>query len=226
MGDARVRLLIDEVKAKRARYLVYYHPHENEHGSAVIARHQVRDFGGRLLEIRSQGERLITFRLKGLTYSFDPDRMFTDTGLRRSLIHSGAFVTDAALASAQALRNPVLSQLGKGRNPIVGVQNNAEDGVDVLSYQKGGPMEDHALKVALNPKEKPHNFFVVLDERLFLKLHHAGFNAVLQSPASPDDGSLAVYCRQRKWPYVNVVAADSDIAQQQRMLKALPAALA
>lgn len=226
VGDTRVRLLIaDEKPRKSQQYLIYFHPHENEHGSAVIARHQVREHGGRLLEIRSQGDRLITFRLQGVTYSFDPNHMFTDVGLRRSLTHYGPY-SPAALECAKAPRNLVVSQLSKGRIPIVAVHNNAEDGVNALSYQKGGQFEAQAIKVALNPREKAHNFFLVLDDHLFSKLHHAGFNTVLQSPNSPDDGSLAVFCQQRNWPFINVEASDADMMQQQRMLQALPAALA
>jgi hypothetical protein len=224
VGDTRVRVLVADVKPKGHPTFVYFHPHENEHASALVARHTIRALGGRLVEIRSEGDRLITFRLKGSTYSFDPNRMFTDLGLKRSLSHYGPF-SEAAMDAARGLRNAVLNQFEKGKKPIVALHNNAEDGVDALYYKKGGQLAAQAAKVALNPKEQPRNFFIVLDDGLFGRLHHAGFNTVLQSPNPPDDGSLGVFCQQHNWSYVNVEASEGDISQQQRMLDALPAAI-
>lgn len=224
VGETRVRILVAQV-SKGPGGFIYFHPHENEHGSAVVTRHAVREFGGRLIEIRSQGDRFITFRLRGKTYSFDPNRMFTDAGLESSLAHF-APMGEAVFECARHLRQAVIKQLGDGKRPIVAVHNNGEDRINALSYRKGGPLQAQAAKVALNPKERPHNFFLVLDEQLFSRLHHAGFNTVLQSPNAPDDGSLCVFCQQNHWPYVNVEAAESDMNQQQRMLAALPAAMA
>ena len=225
MGDTRVRVVVAEVTRKGSEGLIYFHPHENEHGSAVVTRHTVQVAGGRLVEIRCEGDRLITFRLKGSTYSFDPNRMFTDAGLQRSLSHFGPFSPEA-LDCGRNLRHAVLNQLGEGKTPIVAVHNNAEDGVNALAYRKGGQFAAQASKVAINPKEKPHNFFLVLDEGLFSRLHHAGFNTVLESPHVSDDGSLAFLCLQHQWPFINVEASEGDINQQQRMLDALPKALA
>lgn len=225
VGETRVRILVAEVKAKGHSGFIYFHPHENEHGSAVVTRHVIRAEGGRLVEIRSQGERLITFKLKGTTYSFDPNRMFTDAGLDSSLAHF-APISEAPLDCARNLRKAVLNLLGDGKTPIVAVHNNGEDRLSALSYRKGGPLQAQASKVALNPNERPHNFFLVLDQVVFSRLHHAGFNTVLQAPNAPDDGSLSIFCQQNHWPYVNVEAAENDMNQQQRMLEALPAVMA
>jgi len=224
VGETRVRLVVMEVKAGTPGAFVYFHPHENEHGSAVVTRHAIRERGGRLVEIRSEGDRLITFRVKGATYSFDPNRMFTDIGLEHSLSHFGPS-SPPAVECARLLRDAVIKQLGGGKTPIIAVHNNAEGDISVLAYRKGGALAEHAARVAVNPKEKPHNFFLVLDETIFKRLHHAGFNTVLQSPDSPDDGSLSVFCQQHNWPYINIAAAESDINQQQRMLESIPAVM-
>ena len=224
VGEARVRVVVDEVRIKGHRSLIYFHPHENEHGSAVVTRHIIQQNGGKMVEIRSEGDRLITFRLKGSTYSFDPNRMFTDIGLAHSLGHFGP-TSEPALLAAKKLRNAVLAELGGGKTPIIAVHNNAEDGVDTLSFRPGGPLAAQAAKIAVNPKENSHDFFVVLDSGLFDRLHHQGFNTVLQSANPPDDGSLSVFCQQHHWQYVNVEAADVDMNEQQRMLAALPSTL-
>ena len=225
VGETRVRVVVDDVKRKGESALVYFHPHENEHGSAVVTRHVIQQSGGKLVEIRSQGDRLITFKLKGATYSFDPNRMFTDIGLAHSLTHFGP-TSEPALAAGRKLRNAVLAELGNGKVPIVAVHNNAEDGITALSFRSDGPLSAQAAKIAVNPKESAHNFFLVLDDGLFDRLHHQGFNTVLQAANPPDDGSLSVYCQQHQWQYVNVEAAESDMNKQERMLAALSDALA
>jgi hypothetical protein len=224
VGETRVRVVVADVKAKGEPELIYFHPHENEHGSAVVTRHILRQSGGKLVEIRSEGDRLITFKLKGATYSFDPNRMFTDVGLAHSLTHFGP-TSEPAMMAGRKLRNAVLAELGNGKVAIVAVHNNAEDGITALSFRSDGPLSAQAARIAVNPKESAHNFFLVLDDGLFDRLHHLGFNTVLQSNNPPDDGSLSVYCGQHQWQYVNVEAAESDTNQQERMLMALSEAL-
>jgi len=224
IGETRVRVVVAEVRIKGRRSLIYFHPHENEHGSAVVTRHIIQQNGGKLVEVRSEGDRLITFKLKGATYSFDPNRMFTDIGLAHSLTHFGP-TSEPAVTAARRLRNAVLAELGGGKTPIVAVHNNAEDGIDARSFRSDGPLSAQAAKIAINPKENSHDFFLVLDDALFDRLHHKGFNTVLQSPNPPDDGSLAIYCQEHHWQYVNVEAAEGDMTEQQRMLAALPDAL-
>jgi hypothetical protein len=225
LGETRVRVVVAEIKPKGKHGLIYFHPHENEHGSAVVTRHVIDQIGGKLVEIRSEGDRLITFHLKGSVYSFDPNRMFTDIGLAHSLGHFGP-TSEPALECARKLRNAILGEFDGGKTPIVAVHNNAEDGVNALSFRHDGPLSAQASKIAINPNENAHNFFLVLDDVLFSRLHHEGFNTVLQASDPPDDGSLSIYCQQNHWQYVNVEAAENDMTEQQRMLAVLPAALA
>ena len=146
LGETRVRIVVYEVRIKGKSPFVYFHPHENEHGSAVATRHMIHEAGGRLVEIRSEGDRLITFKLKGESYSFDPELMFTEVGLQSSLAHF-APIGQAPLTAVIALRNAVLKELEGGAKPIISVHNNDQTGVSVSSYQKNGMYSAHAAKV-------------------------------------------------------------------------------
>jgi hypothetical protein len=220
VGESRVRVLVDETTVKGRQPLIYFHPHENEHSCAVVTRHVISQFGGRLVEIRSQGDRFITFRFKGATYTFDPNRMFTDAGLQSSLAHF-APMSPGPLESVLNLRNAVLNQLGKGKTPIIAVHNNSRDSVTVYSFQKSGMFAAQAAQVAINTVENPRNFFLALDERVFLRLRQRGFNSILYTSSAPDDGSLAFFCRQHRWQYVNVETAEGNMHDQERMMDAL-----
>ncbi len=225
VGDTSVRLVIFEYRRLLfKRGLIYFHPHESEHGSAVVTRHVVEQIGGKLIEIRCRGERLITFHTKGRAYSFDPNRMFTDVGLSHSLTHFGP-PSDPALACAKKLRTAVLAEFDNGKTPLIAVHNNVQDGMTALSFRPGGPLSEQAAQIATNPKANPHNFFFVLNQGIFTSLHHAGFNTVLQAADPPDDGSLSVFCQRQGWTYINVEASEDDMDGQKRMLEAIPAAL-
>jgi hypothetical protein len=211
-----VRLITIEA----GRGLTYFHPHENEHASAAVARALVRERGGKLLEIESRGTRLISFTLNGASYTFDPNRMFTEVGLQKSLAnysHSSA----AAMDAIQPLSSAVLTYLKNAGGPIVAVHNNAANGMNIGYYQGSGPYAKEADDVARNAKAPMHDFFLVLDAKLFAALKHLGFNVVLQAAAPTDDGSLSVYCRQNGLRYVNVEAAEGHTDEQKRMLEVL-----
>jgi hypothetical protein len=220
LGDTQVHLVIYDVPSRSSAPFVFFHPHENEHASALVTRHAIRSMGGRLIEVRSRGERLIRFRLMGASYVIDPNRIFTDWGAARALGRYGPS-KQGAVDAARNLGKAIVNLLGGGKRPIVAMHNNTEDGLTALSFQKGGKYAEQAAKVALNPKEPVHNFFLVLDEGLFSKLHHAGFNTVLHSPDAPDDGSLSYFCSDHKWPYVNVEAFEGSMSGQERMIEAL-----
>jgi len=216
LAGSDVRLITIEA----GRGLTYFHPHENEHASAAVARALVRERGGKLLEIESRGTRLISFTLNGASYTFDPNRMFTEVGLQKSLAnysHSSA----AAMDAIQPLRDAVLSYLKHAGGPIVAVHNNAANGMNIGYYQGRGPFAKEAEDVARNAKAPAHDFFLVLDAKLFAALKQQGFNVVQQTATPTDDGSLSVYCRQNGLRYVNVEAAEGHTDEQRRMLEVL-----
>ncbi|HMF78835.1 MAG TPA: hypothetical protein VK604_24475 [Bryobacteraceae bacterium] len=216
VGRTEVRL----ITIAGAGGATYFHPHENEHTSAAVTRAFVREKGGTLLEIQSKGARLISFTLAGAKYAFDPNRMFTDTGLRQSLANHSRY-SEAAAIAVRSLRNVVLSDLKRSGGPIVAVHNNARDGMTIDDYRQGGRFAKEAKRVAANPSAGPHDFFLVLDEKLFSKLEHFGFNVVLQTQTPTDDGSLSVYCGQHGLRYINIEAGDGHASEQKRMLEAL-----
>ena len=59
--------------------------HDNEDTSVEAARRVLSKRSGRLIELRHTGQRNLTFRILNREYGCDPNRIFTDPGIRRTL---------------------------------------------------------------------------------------------------------------------------------------------
>jgi hypothetical protein len=153
-------------------------------------------------------------------YTFDPNRIFTDVGLEKSLRRYGRYSTVAHRTVAQ-LRDCIIGLLRKKPGPVIAVHNNAGNGMSVKSYQSEGPFAADAARVATNPRSSPHVFLLVLDPKMFDRLKAEGFNVVLQSSAPTDDGSLSVFCQRVGMQYVNVESEYGNTAAQRNILAAL-----
>jgi hypothetical protein len=65
--------------------MAFLNLHENENTSVVAARSFLYVNGGSLVKFANGPNRLISFKLSGKTYSFDPNRMFTPEGIKSTL---------------------------------------------------------------------------------------------------------------------------------------------
>ncbi len=205
--------------------LLYLNLHENEQTSVAAASALLQHQPGTLIELRAGGGRLVTFRAGWRPFAFDPNRIFTDAGLRATLRRHGSD-TASARAAVQGLRDAVLALLAPAATeppdlPVVALHNNGAGRYSVQAYAAGGAHARDAQAVAINPALSPQDFFLVTRRGLFDALRERGFNVVLQSEHPADDGSLAVWFQQQGRAYVNVEALHGHVAEQQRMLAAV-----
>ena len=218
VGDTTVQVFVTE---RLPSGLTLVSVHENEQPAVAAARRFVERHGGRLLELKSQRQRLVTFRLAGTRYTFDPNRIFTSSGIAKSLRLNGPYSRPAHDAVAQFAER-LIGYIRKNLSPpLIAVHNNSAGALSVESYRKGANLEREASRVAINPKLDPDDFFLVTDELIFDRLTAAGFNVVLQSDQPSDDGSLSVFCVRNRISYVNVESEFRHSGEQSRMLEAI-----
>jgi hypothetical protein len=219
LGDSTVDVVVHQSAVPG---LTYLNLHDNEQTAVEAALSVLRREGGRLVELQHTGERNLTFALDDSLYVFDPNRMFTDAGLRASL-DTLSTATDTAHAVVRAFADSVLAIYRPDTlAAVVTVHNNTQNRYSVLSYADGGDYEDDALFVYVSGDDDPDDFFFVTDEALYNALREEGFSAVLQdNRQATDDGSLSVYCGQRGLPYVNAEAQHGHFAEQVKMLRFL-----
>jgi hypothetical protein len=216
LGDDSIQLVTTDTGIAGFTFLSL---HQNEQTGVIAARRLISQHGGRLIEVRQSGQRLLSFSLMGIHYRVDPNRIFTNPGIEKSLRLYGRF-SQPALAAVVRFREELLANiLGDHPRLIVAVHNN--EGMSIENYRAGGSLQREAASVAANPKLHGHDFFLSWDASFFQRLQAAGFNVVLQSLTPTDDGSLSVYCQQHRVPYVNVEAEFGHLEEQSRMLDAV-----
>ena len=107
--------------------LLFFNMHDDENTAVEAALDVIARKGGRLVELIHSGRRLIHFGLDQTNFIFDPNRMFTDAGARKSL-HSGGSLSELALQEIRTLANQILADLELSENRLIlTAHNNTED---------------------------------------------------------------------------------------------------
>lgn len=184
--------------------------HENEHESVQLA----ETMCDRAVILRHGGHRNVRFRLNGVEYTVDPNRIFTDTGRRKAIRPFSV----AAEAAVEKLAGAVIKEL---TGTVVALHNNTEGRFSVRSYLPGGAEAAAAQHVSVVSAQDPDDFLLVVDPKRFVALVPLGYNLVLQADTPPDDGSLSVYCAQHCRSYINIETEHGRLRKQLEMLTAV-----
>ncbi len=190
----------------------FVHLHQNETTALTAAKAMIKVEGGSLLTLIHAGKRNIVFYLKGQRYEFDPNRIFSDYGIQKTLMQFGGN-TPAAQKEVKKLANKLKTLLPKGK--IVAVHNNRE--YSLKNYLPGHDMAHDAQELHYCDKSGHRNFYLVTKAQDYIRLKDLKFNSVLQAEGATDDGSLSVYLAGRD--YINVEAGYDQLAAQIKMLQ-------
>jgi hypothetical protein len=196
--------------------------HHNE-TTAIDAAHNVLSAsGGVLVHIENNNERIISFRMGNRLFRFDPNRIFTDAGIRKTLARLSERVTPGAIQAVKKFATFMKAKLPASASVIIAVHNNEDGDLSVSSYDKGGDLYREAAKVHSTDSHDADNFFLTTDLSLFQKIKKADYNVVLQHHKRvTDDGSLSVYYALKKKKYVNVETETGQLAMQEEMINTL-----
>jgi hypothetical protein len=195
--------------------------HDDEDTAVLAGQTLLRESGGRLIELTHSGRRQVAFQLGGAIYQFDPNRIFTDDGIRSTLLRQGNY-SEAAHAAVRSFATQFLKAFALDREPvIIALHNTGNGGLSINSYQPQRELHRAAAGVHESSSRSAGDFFYVTDERFFSWLKARDFNVLLQDNANvPDDGSMSVYFARRGIPYLNIEANDRHLEQQIEMVRA------
>ena len=227
-ADTRVAFEIGDSTVHARSFLnrqarpVMVNVHDDENTSVKAARTLIEKTGGHLIELVHTGKRNVTFDLSGNRFAFDPNRIFTAAGLRRS-IRGPEERSEEAKAEVGNFARQFIEFFRLDQEPaIVALHNNTDGALSVKTYAPGGRLAPDAADTYANPKMDPDDFLFVTDHRFFDYLKGKRFNVVLQdNQGVADDGSLSVYFARKGIPYVNVEAQNGHRRQQLKMMKAV-----
>lgn len=223
IGDDVVQIRINQWRHKG---LLFLNVHENEQTSVIAAKNVLPHTGGILMELLSKGERLVSFTYRGITFTFDPNRMFSAAGIRLSLEEYSVYDSEAAheiTTFAQGLVREVL----RFESPWLVALHNTSGEYSVVSYSNGAIYTNERSDLFINPAHHQADFFFTNDRSAFEKIKRAGYNVVLQNNETvSDDGSLSVYCGKRSIRYINIETLHGHKREQEQMIAFIAAEFA
>jgi hypothetical protein len=195
--------------------------HDDENTSVRAGEAVLRESSGRLIELAHSGQRHVTFQLGGESYRFDPNRIYTDAGIRSTLTRQGNY-SEAAHAAVRQFATEFIAAFGLDREPvIIALHNTGDGGLSINRYQPNRELNRAAANVHESASRSPGDFFYVTDERFFAWLKARDFNVMQQDNANvPDDGSMSVYFARLGIPYLNIEANNDHLDQQIEMVQA------
>lgn len=192
----------------------FVHLHGNEITAAEVAQAIALKEGIPLLRIVNGEERLLSFRQDNQSFRFDPNRIFSDSGIQKTLVLYNK-LSEPAFATIKAFRDTLLTFIDTS-NLVIALHNNTNERFSILQYKAANAL------VHINSEQDPDDFFLTNDRELFEKLRETKYNVVLEdASAVEDDGSLSVYCSRQNIRYVNVEAEHGHVQEQTAMLNHL-----
>ncbi len=194
--------------------------HDDEDTSVAAGLENIRQHGGRLIELAHSHQRLITFSLRGREYRFDLNRIFSQLGIRATLEKHSTYSEEAAREIHQFAVN-YLAQFELEKEPVIIALHNTVDGTfSIESFLPGAEYCADASAVHVSQSKDKFDFFYVTEREHFEHLRSRNFNVTLQSPEVTEDGSLSVYFARKGIPYLNIEANIAHLREQIVMVQA------
>ena len=217
LGDTTVKVEKYEY-SKQQTGITYINLHENERTSVKAAQAVLNHVRyGRLLKLVSGGKRLVTFKVKGRKYKIDPNRIFTDKGIKKTLRTHGRYSKAAHRAVKQFVDKFLKKYKLRKSVAIITLHNNTNRGsLTIQRLKKRMKKGDQAY---INKKADGDDFFYVTSQWFYQLFKGYGFNTFFKNLGRvKDDGSLSVFCKKNIIPYMNVEAQHGHLRQQVSML--------
>lgn len=217
LGDDKIHVI---VRQKPPGSPTMVNVHHDEQTSVEAGMVSLRQNGGRLIEFVHPGARLVAFHVDGQLYTFDPNRIFSDVGIKATLEKFGTW-SPAAHDAAKSFATEYIKQFALDREPVIIALHNTTDGIfSVKSYLPNGEYGSSATEAYVSPRRSQFDFFFATDRRFFDYLKARDFNVILQdNKNTPDDGSLSVYFGHKGVPYLNIEAEMNHLDNQIEMVK-------
>lgn len=189
----------------------FVHLHENEVTALQAAKIYVKRHGGTLITLKHSGKRNVVFYLHGVRYEFDPNRIFTNKGITKTLKQFGPYSREAH-HEVRKLAREIICSIPPGK--VIAVHNNR--GYSIKEYFPNHPLATDAKALNYIPQSSYRNFYFVTQSRDFSRLKNLQFNVALQANRATDDGSLSYYLGNKI--YINIEAAYGALKEQLKML--------
>lgn len=216
IGDDFIRIRTFQYGEKKAPFFIALH--DDEVTAIAATERFLEENGGLLVRIDNNKKRNVRFRMNGRMYTFDPNRIFSMTGISQTLAMFGR-IDSRSIDEVDKFAKRILQLLPDAPECIISLHNNTNGQFSITSYMKGQEREKDAKAIRLAPDEDPDDLFLTTEDQFFEKLIPSGFNVILQdNKNAKKDGSLSIYCGEQNIPYLNCETEHGRLTQYQKMI--------
>lgn len=203
--------------------LAFINMHDDENASVEATKSLLEKRGGMLIEIENFEKRNIQFRMKGTTYTFDPNRIFTRAGTRQTLeFFRKEKVPDYVIDEVELLGKWLIRLMPADAKCVIALHNNTNGNFTINDFLPGRIRNDAAEKAFAAPGQDGDDLFFTTDAAIYNDTKKAGYNTILQAnKTARDDGSLSIYYGRRNMRYVNCETEHGKVQQYREMMSAL-----
>jgi hypothetical protein len=195
--------------------------HENEFNSIKATHTYLARKKGIFLHLShsDSGSRFIDFIYKGEHYKFDPNRIFTPEGRKKSLRLLSKYSPEADSIVATFAAG-LLQQMASAKL-VIAVHNNTDEKYSIKSYIEGDTEALNTERLYINPAMDADDFIITTEENIFSFVKSQNRNVILHKTDGVNDGSLAYYCASQDIPYVNIETQDTHYEEHLKYLNLL-----
>ncbi len=216
LGDVDIGVVV--YKYNNNPGIVLVGPHDDEVTAIEVSKAVLRKTGGTLIKINNNRQRLVSFRIHGSLFQFDPNRMFTRQGIIMSLNKYGNY-SPAAVTKISGFASFILSKISPNTRNVIALHNNHKGQYSIETYDNKGNLYRDSRAVYTDSTRDKDDFFLTTDEVFYNKIRGYRYNVILQNNSVAfDDGSLSIYYGKKNKSYVNVEAEHGKSDEQLKML--------
>lgn len=195
--------------------------HANETSSYNAAKSVLEQTGGTLIKIENTNQRVIKFRLNGITYGFDPNRIYSRIGIEQTL-RDNRRTSKQAILEIEKFATMLLQLIPDSTKCIIALHNNTEEAYSVRSYLPDGNRKNDVKAVYKDSTQDVDDIAFTTDSLLYQRMADFGFNSIWQDNVKvKKDGSLSVYCGENDKRYINIETQHGKVEQYAIMLEKL-----
>ncbi|HEY6063539.1 MAG TPA: hypothetical protein VIV35_08020, partial [Chitinophagaceae bacterium] len=198
--------------------IVFINLHDNENTSVDAAKSILEIKGGTLIKIENNDQRVVRFRLRGVSYGFDPNRIFSRVGIEQTLKENSR-ISQWAIEEVEKFSQRFLALIPDNTSCIVALHNNTNEAYSVKTYLSGNQRQFDAKAVYADSLQDVDDIIFTTDSLLYSKMAAYGYNSILQDNVNVrKDGSLSVYCGEKGKRYINIETQHGKFDQYAEML--------
>lgn len=203
--------------------LVFINMHDDENSSVEATRSLMERRGGVLIEIQNSEKRDIRFKMRGVYYTFDPNRIFTREGTKQTLeFFRKRKVSETVIDEVAQFGQWLIKLMPADAKCVIALHNNTNENFTINDYLPGKKRDEAAKETFVKKDQDGDDLFLTTDSEIYNEIKEAGYNITLQAnKTAKDDGSLSIYCGRNDIRYVNCETEHGKVQQYREMMSTL-----